>query len=62
MKKFEKASIVSLEIEKTSKGGSNGNNDTNTHKGWCEMHKHPENGICTCGAGNGSDDTIDMMS
>lgn len=29
-----------------------GNNNTNIHKGWCAMHKNPENGVCTCGAFN----------
>lgn len=49
MKKWENAEVVELGVEMTAKK-DNGNNDTNTHKGWCEMHKHPENGVCTCGA------------
>lgn len=53
MKKWNECEIVELNISLTEKGG-NGNNDTNTHKGWCEMHKHPENGICTCGAADRS--------
>lgn len=48
MKKWENAVIEELEISATA---NNGNNDTHEHLGWCEMHKHPENGICTCGAG-----------
>lgn len=52
MKKWTGCSIEELEISATAaKGGNgNGNNDTHIHQGWCEMHKHPENGICTCGA------------
>lgn len=51
MKAWINAEIEEIMLADTAaKGGNNGNNDTNTHKGWCEMHKHPENGICTCGA------------
>ncbi len=50
MKKFVTPEVKELEIKLTMR--NNGNNDTNTHKGWCEMHKHPELGICTCGAGS----------
>lgn len=52
-KEWVKPELTELDLAQTA---NNGNNDTNTHKGWCEMHKHPENGICTCGAsvgGNG---------
>lgn len=53
MKEWKECDIVELDIEKTEKQSNNswnnGNNDTHIHKGWCEMHKHPENGICTCG-------------
>lgn len=47
MKSWNEPMIEELNVKQTMK--NNGNNDTNTHKGWCEMHKHPENGICTCG-------------
>lgn len=50
MKKWNTPAIEELALTATEK--NNGNNDTNTHKGWCEMHKHPENGVCTCGALN----------
>ena len=52
MKKWKECEIVELDITETmaKSGNGNGNNDTNTHKGWCEMHKHPERGVCTCGA------------
>lgn len=55
MKEWKACEVVELDFLETKKqsGNGNGNNDTNTHKGWCEMHKHPENGVCTCGAGNG---------
>ena len=46
---FEELNVS--ETMKTNNNNGNGNNDTNTHKGWCEMHKHPGNGICTYGAG-----------
>jgi len=49
MKEWNTPALENLEINQTAKKG-NGNNDTNIHKGWCEMHKHPENGVCTCGA------------
>lgn len=49
MKKWNEPVLEELNVSETMKG-NNGNNDTNTHKGWCEMHKHPENGICTCGS------------
>ena len=52
MKKWINCEIVELDVTETAnKGnkGNNGNNDTHEHTGWCEMHKHPENGICTCG-------------
>lgn len=52
-KDWKKPEVKNLNISNTeknnNKGGNNGNNDTHEHKGWCEMHKHPENGICTCG-------------
>lgn len=51
MKKWDSPVIETIELSATAK---NGNNDTHNHKGWCEMHKHPELGICTCGASNNS--------
>lgn len=46
MRAWNEAKIEELSFASTQ---NNGNNDTHEHKGWCEMHKHPENGICTCG-------------
>ena len=51
MKEWVKPELCTIEITKTE---NKGNNDTHTHKGWCDMHKHPELGICTCGATTGS--------
>lgn len=58
MKKWNTPAIEELALAATEKpgngnGNGKGNNDTNSHLGWCEMHKHPELGICTCGRGNG---------
>lgn len=50
MKNWTTPTIEELDIKSTAKNDNNGNNDTHTHKGWCEMHKHPENNVCTCGA------------
>lgn len=47
MKIFDEVFLEELDINATA---NNGNNDTHIHKGWCEMHKHPERGNCTCGA------------
>lgn len=55
MKTWKNPELKELEFTSTEArdmvaGRGKGNNDTNIHKGWCEMHKHPENGLCTCGA------------
>lgn len=51
MKKWQAPIIEELKFTDTEKPNkNNGNNDTHKHKGWCEMHWHPENNICTCGA------------
>lgn len=47
MKKWNEPVLDELNVSETMKKG---NNDTHNHKGWCEMHKNPEKGICTCGA------------
>ncbi len=53
MKKWNTPAIEELALAATEKNDkNNGNNDTNSHLGWCSMHKHPELGICTCGALN----------
>ncbi len=28
--------------------------DNKNHKGWCDLHKNPDTGVCTCGALGGS--------
>lgn len=55
MREWNEPTLDELNVSETAKkGDNNGNNDTNNHKGWCPMHKQPELGICTCGAGNRS--------
>ena len=58
MKTWNTPVIEELDIKLTAKNGNNGNNDTHTHLGWCEMHKHPELGICTCGASSSGTDNL----
>lgn len=53
MKQWKNCEVIELNFTETKKK-DNGNNDTHEHKGWCEMHKHPERGICTCGAAIGA--------
>lgn len=59
MKKWAAPVVEELTIDKTA---SQGNNKTKNHKGYCEMHKHPENGICTCGAIDNAPEFVDHLS
>ncbi|MGN0471468.1 MAG: hypothetical protein ACI4F8_01355 [Lachnospiraceae bacterium] len=55
MRKWSKPELAELNLKATE---NLGNNDTHTHKGWCKMHKHPELGICTCGADAEIEDSL----